>query len=103
MAALHRAPFLWARNPMREPVPAASALSVRLFRVLWSWQGQLASCHWFALMASLLQLGHGIFRSGQPEVHLSRFGESGALGMTAEKSRAVRMVLSRCDGAHYKV
>ena len=54
-------------------------------------------------MASLNQLGHGIFRSGQPEVHLSRFRESGVLGMTAELCRAVPMVLSRCDGAHYKV
>jgi hypothetical protein len=54
-------------------------------------------------MASLCQVGHGSFRPGQPEVHLSRFSESSVLGMTAEKRRAVPMVLSRCDDVHYKV
>jgi hypothetical protein len=54
-------------------------------------------------MTALCQLGHDSFRSGQPEVHLSRFRESGVLGMTAELCRAVPMVLSRYDDAHYKV
>ena len=54
-------------------------------------------------MASLCQFGHGIFRSGKPEVHLSRFRESSVLGMTAEKRSAVPMVLNRCDDAHCKV
>ena len=51
-------------------------------------------------MTAFCHFGHGIFCSGQPEVHLSRFRESGVLGMTAELCCAVPMVLSRCNDAH---
>jgi hypothetical protein len=43
------------------------------------------------------------FRSGQPEVHLSRFRESSVLGMTAELCRAVPVGLSSCDDAHTRL
>ena len=83
--------FFWA-GPL--------ALSVWLFRILRNRQCQLSGCEHFALMTAFCHFGHGIFRSGQPKVHLSRFRESGVLGMTAELCRAVPMVLSRCDDAH---
>ena len=104
MAALYRAPNSCGPAILCDgPCRPASALSVRLFRILRNWQCPLFNCDHFVVMASLYQLGHGIFRSGQPEVHLSRFRESGVLGMTAELCRTVPMVLSRCDDAHCKV
>ena len=77
------------------------ALSVWLFRILRNRQCQLPGSNHFALMTALCHFGHGSFRSGQPEVHLSRFSKSGLLSMAAEKCRAIPMVLSRCDDAHY--
>ena len=80
---------------------AASALSVRLFRILRNWQCRLPACDHFALMTAFCQFSHGSFRFGQPEVHLSRFSKSSVLGMAAELCRAIPVVLSRCDDAHY--